>query len=81
MVRIAHEAVANAARHARAQAISIEFRSGTLTVSDDGTGFDADAHTAGLGLLLMRERAAEIGATLDIATEPGRGTTITVVLP
>jgi signal transduction histidine kinase len=80
LIRIAQEAVANAAQHARAQTISIEFRTGTLTVTDDGTGFDADARTAGLGLVLMRERAAEIGATLDVVAVPDRGTTIMVVL-
>jgi len=81
LVRIAQEAMANAAQHARAQAISIAFRAGTLTVTDNGTGFDAGVPSAGLGLALMRERAAEIGATLDIVAEPGRGTTITVALP
>jgi signal transduction histidine kinase len=81
LVRIVQEAVANAARHARAQNIAIGFRGGTLTVTDDGTGFDAGAPTAGLGLVLMRERAAEVGATFDIAAEPAGGTTIMVVLP
>jgi signal transduction histidine kinase len=81
LIRIAQEAVANATRHARARTISIELRAGTLTVTDDGAGFDTAAPTAGLGLTLMRERAAEIGATLDIVAEPGKGTTIKAVLP
>jgi signal transduction histidine kinase len=81
LFRIAQEAVANAARHGRAQTISIEFRAGRLTVTDDGTGFDTGAPTAGLGLALMRERAAEIGATLTLMAEPGDGTAIEVVLP
>ena len=53
-----------------------------LTITDDGSGFDplqatADDH---FGLLTMRERAAAIGAELDVASGPGRGTRVTVHL-
>ena len=51
-----------------------------LVISDDGRGFPAT--TAGrfdsYGLLGMRERADAIGATLDIETAPGAGTTIRI---
>jgi signal transduction histidine kinase len=68
-----------------------------LVVSDDGQGFDVSAtlthapggasrstaseNGAGLGLLGMRERAALIGATLDIQSAPGAGTRITLNAP
>jgi signal transduction histidine kinase len=51
----------------------------TLVVEDDGVGFDtADPAlpTTGIGLIGMRERAALIGATLQVESTPGRGTTV-----
>jgi len=81
LLRIAQEAIANAVRHGHARAISIALRQRTLTVHDDGGGFDPDAATAGLGLALIRERAADIGARLTIISAPGAGATITAQLP
>jgi signal transduction histidine kinase len=54
----------------------------TLTVSDDGVGFDADVATPGrgLGLVGLRERARELGARLTIDSRPGRGTVVQVEL-
>ena len=51
-----------------------------LVIRDDGTGFDLD-NTAPerLGLGIMRERAEAVGAKLDIDSQPGHGTQITVV--
>jgi signal transduction histidine kinase len=81
LMRIAQEAVANAVRHGNAPAISVALRQRTLTIRDDGTGFDPGAATAGLGLTLIRERAGDIGATLEISSSPGAGATITAHLP
>jgi signal transduction histidine kinase len=80
LLRIAQEAVGNAVRHGQPETLSIELRSGVLTVHDDGAGFDPAAATAGLGLALMRERATEIGAQLTITSAPGAGTTVEVRL-
>jgi len=85
LFRIAQEALANAAAHARAQRIQITLAATpdrvTLTIADDGVGFDA-GHTmpAGnhWGLAIMRERAEAVGATLRIDTAPGRGTRVAV---
>ena len=48
-----------------------------VTVADDGIGFDTSApHPGHYGLLGMREQAALVGATFDVRSAPGEGTTI-----
>jgi len=80
--RIAHEAVANAARHAGASRLSVRWRcdgaGATLVVADDGCGFDPAAAGAApsYGLVGMRERAAAVGATLEVDSGPGLGTVV-----
>jgi signal transduction histidine kinase len=87
LFRIVQEALGNAAKHAHANRISVRLtRSGddvSLTVSDDGAGFDANRLTAsgGLGLVMMRERASQLNGTFEFESAPGRGTTIRVVVP
>jgi len=83
--RVAQEAVANAVRHASPDHLRIRlFRRGAdtvLQISDDGAGFDNAAVAHGGGLVGMAERAAALGAHLDIRAEPGRGTQIELVIP
>ena len=83
--RIATEAVANAVRHAGA--VDLHGRlsgcSGDdllVEITDDGRGVPADA-VPGVGSTSMRERAAELGGTLDVTTAPGAGTTVRARLP
>ena len=86
LLRIAQEGVNNAVRHAQASVIEVtlHYDAHTLQLSmdDDGEGFtyDAAAFAEGghFGLQGMRERAAEIGGTLQVASEPGKGTHITL---
>jgi hypothetical protein len=52
-----------------------------MTIADDGQGFDTSRAPRGMGLSNMEARAAEYAGTVGIATEPDRGTTITVTLP
>jgi len=82
--RIATEAVANAVRHAGAATCAVTLGlSGDdllVEVSDDGRGVPADA-VAGVGSTSMRERAAELGGSLDVSTAPGAGTTVRARLP
>ena len=48
-----------------------------LEITDNGIGFDpATIHSAGFGMLTMRERASELGGTLTVNSAPGKGTTI-----
>ncbi len=86
LVRIACEAVANAARHAHANVVRLELANGDrvrLRVVDDGVGFDiADAPESGggFGLESMRGRAAALGADFRLRSEVGAGTTVEVEL-
>lgn len=85
--RILQEALTNVARHARAGhvALTLDRAAETVTcrVQDDGVGFDAarDGGRHGFGLEHMRERAAALGGTLDVASRPDGGTTVTFSLP
>ncbi|PWH13902.1 MAG: hypothetical protein DDG60_09330 [Anaerolineae bacterium] len=84
LYRIAQEALNNVIKHARATQINLALQmdeDGTkLEIRDNGCGFNPQM-TVGdhLGLSIMRERAEEIGATLNIHSTPGRGTCITCV--
>jgi two-component system CheB/CheR fusion protein len=83
---IAHEAVSNAVRHARARRIRISLRRDsngiTLSVSDDGIGPPSDEQIArGVGLRIMQTRAQLIGAGVEIRAAEGGGTLVRCVLP
>jgi signal transduction histidine kinase len=52
----------------------------TLSVADDGAGFDPEAAVTGFGVQGMQERVALAGGTLEIASDAG-GTTVSVSLP
>jgi signal transduction histidine kinase len=88
LYRIAQEALTNVAKHARADSVDIilERRPDyvSLIIEDDGVGFDqaaAGAPHQGFGLLGIRERAALLGATVQIESASGEGTTIIVRMP
>jgi signal transduction histidine kinase len=81
LLRIAQESFANAVRHGRAAEISVALVPGRMTIQDDGGGFDPRAPATGMGLALMRERAAEVGGELAVTSSPGAGTTVEVRLP
>jgi two-component system nitrate/nitrite sensor histidine kinase NarX len=79
--RVAQEALNNIAKHAGATRVtincSIRQNALRLTILDDGCGFDPHAvRPERLGLAIMRERAAEIGAELVVDSEPGHGTRV-----
>lgn len=85
LLRIVREAVTNAARHGRADAIQLRLTNTDgirLRVVDNGRGFDpGEASRGGHGLSSMRERTEVLGGTFHLDSEPGRGTAIEVVLP
>ncbi len=80
------EAVNNAVNHARPTRVAVNLgerdNQVTLTVIDNGTGFDAHADYAGhYGLETMCERARALGGEVTIASAPGAGTTVRAELP
>jgi signal transduction histidine kinase len=87
IIRIVREAVTNAVRHGHANQVDVIFDeaggSPALRIVDDGVGFDplATANSDRFGLASMRERAEVMGATLEIQSELGRGTTVEVLWP
>ena len=86
MIRIAQESTTNVLKHAQAEQVQIalayEKDSLSLSVSDDGLGFELkpDTHD-GFGLIGMQERAKRIGARLQIQGRPGQGTRIVLSVP
>jgi two-component system, NarL family, sensor kinase len=81
--RIVQEALTNITRHAQAHSCSVRF---SLTdvleieITDDGIGLPQE-HQAGVGLLSMRERAAELGGSCVIEKNNGSGTRVCARLP
>ena len=83
------EALANVARHAKASQVLVQlsWENGheeiSLTIEDNGRGFDPDdsARRIGHGLANMPARAADLGGQFEVASAPGNGTIIRMVLP
>lgn len=79
--RITKEAINNSLKHSKANKIEVSFLGGTLTITDDGTGFDPNSIPHGhFGLRGMRERCKKIGAYLDLTSNAENGTCIQVTL-
>ncbi|WP_323055880.1 sensor histidine kinase [Lentzea sp. NEAU-D7] len=91
LLRTAQEALANVAKHARAGrvALTLSYMEDlvTLDVLDDGVGFQPDTKRTGgsadggFGLAGMRQRVQRLAGRLDVESEPGGGTAITVTVP
>jgi signal transduction histidine kinase/ligand-binding sensor domain-containing protein len=95
MLRVAQEAIHNVKKHAEASSVSVQLDYGpaeiAFEVRDNGRGFAADQVSRNgkapdsppghYGLTGMRERAAMIGATLEVTSEPGAGTTVRLRTP
>ena len=82
LVRIACEAITNAARHSGASSVTLRLdRDASLVrlrVTDRGRGFDTSAPGPGFGLVSMAERARSVGGELHICSAPGRGSEVEV---
>jgi PAS domain S-box-containing protein len=87
LFRIFQESLTNVARHSQAKHVRVELLKNDseifLTIEDDGKGFEEEkaAKKKTLGILGMKERTAMMGGSYEITSEPGNGTTVTVVLP
>ncbi len=84
LFRVSQEALTNVQRHAGAAVVrvtlAVDATSASLTIADDGCGFDAesamDHRTRGLGLLIMQERLRAVDGSLHIESRPGAGTSV-----
>jgi signal transduction histidine kinase len=89
LLKVVREAMTNAVQHGEGTSVEVVLRVDDglrVTVSDDGCGFDAAevsrrSGPRGFGLASMRERAAHMGATLEVRSAPGRGTEVEIALP
>ncbi len=88
VLRIAHEALHNAVRHAAARHVVVHLDARgcklKIEVVDDGAGFDPDdpeLRSRHLGLTSMEERALELGGTLELRSVPGEGTRVSLEVP
>ena len=85
LYRILQEALANASRHSAASLVHLsllyEPDSVTMIIEDDGIGFDVTQQHDGMGLASMQERSEAANGSLDLDSEPGKGTRVCVTLP
>lgn len=87
--RILQESLTNILKHASAKNVHITLirkgNSALLTVEDDGIGFDFRQMTASekgpLGIMIMKERAVQVGGSVDVESRPGRGTHVAARIP
>jgi signal transduction histidine kinase len=82
--RIVNEALTNVVRHASAERVTVRLtavdRTLLVEVADDGSGIAPEAQV-GVGLVSLRERAAELGGRSEVSCPPGGGTTVRAWLP
>ena len=83
--RIAQESISNALRHSGCTTVKIALRGGeaevTLTISDNGCGFDRVLAGRGIGLRMMEYRARITGGALRVERSPGGGTRVVAWAP
>jgi signal transduction histidine kinase len=92
--RVAQESLNNVVKHAHADHVAVSLSVSSISIGseelwrgevrlmvrDDGCGFDArDQENQGMGLAIMRERSAAIGASLTVDSQAGSGTTVNLV--
>ena len=86
VLHVVQEALSNVRKHAGAQQVSLDVRKGAqwrFVVRDDGMGFDTERSRdeTHVGLKIMRERAERIGAQVEVASQVGHGSSVTLTLP
>lgn len=85
LFRFAQEALANVARHARAQNVVVTLGTAynrlRLAVRDEGAGFDPEHTARGMGTGNMRARAREFNGEFSLTSAPGAGTTVEFAIP
>jgi signal transduction histidine kinase len=83
--RIVQEAINNAVKHSGSEKIHVTVVDAedvvSVTVRDEGRGFDPGVQARGFGLIGMRERVQSLGGRLALESSPGTGATVSVRLP
>jgi PAS domain S-box-containing protein len=83
--RVVQEALTNVAKYADVTEVDLAVDATddgvTVVVEDRGVGFDASAASHGVGLFGMEERAKAVGGTLRVASAPGAGTRVELIVP
>lgn len=85
LYRMLQEALQNCNKYANATKIDVQFEASDttiqLTITDNGTGFDAKSKKKGIGLQNMVSRTNECKGTLEVKSAKGQGTTIKILIP
>lgn len=85
LFRVIQECVNNVIKHAAATALSVQIDKDetgiSVTIEDNGKGFDTTQKAAGIGLKNMQARLSLISATIDIDSGPGKGTLVVIHVP
>lgn len=88
LYRVIQESITNIVKHADANSVTIDITSHqnkgniiSLTITDNGRGFDSKGSTNGHGLRNIRERIESLGGNVDISSEKGLGTKIYALIP
>ena len=86
VLHVVQEALSNVRKHAHAKVVTLRVLKGArwrFSVHDDGIGFDAEAPKgeSHVGMKIMSERAARIGALVEVESEAGAGSIVTLILP
>lgn len=85
LYRIIQEALQNINKYSQAEHANVEVAQHngviTVTVADDGVGFDTGKASGGIGMKNLKQRAAAVGGTLNVSSQPGQGATIELYIP
>lgn len=85
LFRVLQESMNNALKHSQASRLIVEITAQdltlTVTITDDGVGFDPDQPARGLGMIGMRERVRACGGRLDVRSAPGQGSSVQATVP
>lgn len=86
VLHVVQEALSNVRKHAGAKAVTLRVHKGLrwrFSIHDDGVGFDAETPKGEnhVGIKIMSERAARIGAVVEVESESGAGSVVTLTLP
>jgi signal transduction histidine kinase len=85
ILRVAQEAISNALRHSGSDRVQVSLTQSdheiVLRIEDSGHGFEPDSVSRGMGLVNIQERVERIDGSVEVVSEPGKGTNVIAVIP